>query len=75
MSETEQLYLPLQTESSHTDNGFYDSLNFIRENANSQYGVGKVFERLKPFTSRIFVDKNRIVVNLSWLAIQVNPLR
>ena len=25
MSETEQLYLPLQTDSSHTDNGFYDS--------------------------------------------------
>ncbi len=49
MSETEQLYLPLQTESSHTDNGFYDSLNFIRENANSQYGVGKVFER-QPLT-------------------------
>ena len=63
MSETEQLYLPLQTESSHTDNGFYDSLNFIRENANSQYGVGKVFERLiktylleDPFYKRRFSD-------------------
>ncbi|MCG9129823.1 DEAD/DEAH box helicase family protein [Candidatus Poribacteria bacterium] len=63
MSETQQLYLPLQTESSHTDNDFYDSLNFIRENANSQYGVGKVFERLiktylleDPFYKRRFSD-------------------
>ena len=46
MSETDQLYLPLQTDSNQSDNGFYDSLNFIRENANSQYGVGRVFERL-----------------------------
>ena len=29
MSETEQLYLPLQTDSSHTYNGFYDSTDRI----------------------------------------------
>lgn len=63
MSETPQLYLPFETDSSHSDNGFYDSLNFIRENANSQYGVGRVFERLiktylleDPFYKRWFSD-------------------
>ncbi len=46
MSETTQTYLALGTESEETDNGFYTALNYIRENANTQYGKGRLFERL-----------------------------
>ena len=46
MSETTQTYFALGTENEETDNGFYNSLNYIRENANTQYGKGKLFERL-----------------------------
>ncbi len=46
MSETTQNYLALETEGEKTDNDFYTALNYIRENANTQYGKGKLFERL-----------------------------
>ena len=46
MTEAEQTYLTLGTETEETDNGFYNALNYIRENANTQYGKGKLFERL-----------------------------
>ena len=46
MTEAAQTYLTLGTGSEETDNGFYNALNYIRENANTQYGKGKLFERL-----------------------------
>ena len=46
MTETTQTYFALGTESEETDNGFYSALNYIRENANTQYGKGRLFERL-----------------------------
>ena len=46
MTEETQTYLALGTGSEETDNGFYTALNYIRENANTQYGKGKLFERL-----------------------------
>ena len=46
MSETTQIYLPFGNESEEADNGFYGALNYIRENANSQFGKGRTFERL-----------------------------
>ena len=46
MTETAQTYLSLGTDSEETDNGFYNALNYIRENANTQYGKGRLFERL-----------------------------
>ncbi|MYA71330.1 DEAD/DEAH box helicase [Candidatus Poribacteria bacterium] len=46
MSEATQTYLPLGTGSEETDNGFYSTLDYIRENANTQYGKGRLFERL-----------------------------
>ena len=46
MSEATQLHLPLGNGSEQTDNGFDDALNYIRENANSQFGKGRLFERL-----------------------------
>ena len=44
MSQATQIPLPIGNETS--DNGFYDALNFIRQNANSQFGKGRLFERL-----------------------------
>ena len=46
MTEETQTYLTLGTDSEETDNGFYNALNYIRENANTQYGKGRLFERL-----------------------------
>ncbi len=46
MSEATQTYLTLGSGSEETDNGFYSTLDYIRENANTQYGKGKLFERL-----------------------------
>ena len=46
MSETTQTYFNTGTGSEETDNEFYSALNYIRENANTQYGKGKLFERL-----------------------------
>ena len=46
MTEETQTYLTLGTESEKTDNGFYTALNYIRDNANTQYGKGRLFERL-----------------------------
>ena len=46
MTEAAQTYLSLGTGSEETDNGFYNALNYIRENANTQYGKGRLFERL-----------------------------
>ena len=46
MSQATQMPLPLGNGSEQTDNGFYDALNFIRQNANTQFGKGRLFERL-----------------------------
>ena len=46
MSETTQIYLPFGNESEEADNGFYGALNYIRENADTEYGKGRYFERL-----------------------------
>ena len=46
MSETTQIYLPFGNGSEEADNGFYGALHYIRENANSQFGKGRTFERL-----------------------------
>ncbi|MDE0085833.1 MAG: DEAD/DEAH box helicase family protein [Candidatus Poribacteria bacterium] len=46
MSETTQIYLPFGNGSEEADNGFYGALNYIRENANTEYGKGRYFERL-----------------------------
>ena len=46
MPQATQLHLPLGNGSEQTDNGFYDALNYIRQNANSQFGKGRLFERL-----------------------------
>ena len=46
MSEATQTYLALGSASEETDNGFYRTLDYIRENANTQYGKGRLFERL-----------------------------
>ena len=40
MTEETQTYLTLGPENEETDNGFYNALNYIRENANTQYGKG-----------------------------------
>ena len=44
MSQVTQMPLPFGFEES--DNGFYDALNYIRQNANTQFGKGRLFERL-----------------------------
>ncbi len=44
MSETTQM--PLFTENEEAENGFYNALNYIRQNANTQFGKGRLFERL-----------------------------
>jgi len=46
MSEATQIYLPFGSGSEETDNGFYSTLDYIRENANTQYGKGRLFKRL-----------------------------
>ncbi len=46
MSEATQTYLTLGSGGEATDNGFYSTLDYIRENANTQYGKGRLFERL-----------------------------
>ena len=46
MSETTQIYLPFGNRSEEADNGFYGALNYIRENADTEFGKGRYFERL-----------------------------
>ena len=46
MSETEQLYLGVQTEGGEPQTGFQGVLNFIREESSTPYRTGKKFERL-----------------------------
>ncbi|MDE0014218.1 MAG: DEAD/DEAH box helicase family protein [Candidatus Poribacteria bacterium] len=46
MSEAAQTYFALGTENEETHSGFYTALNYIQENANTQYGKGNLFERL-----------------------------
>lgn len=46
MSEATQTYLSISSDSEQTDNGFYGALNYIRENADTEYGKGRYFERL-----------------------------
>ncbi len=38
--------MPLFIVDEESDNGFYDALNYIRQNANTQFGKGRLFERL-----------------------------
>lgn len=44
MSQATQM--PLRIGNEESNNGFYDALNFIRQNANTQFGKGRLFERL-----------------------------
>ena len=44
MSQATQIPLLIGNEVS--DNGFYDALDYIRQNANTQFGKGRLFERL-----------------------------
>ena len=46
MSEATQTYFTVGSGTEDTDNGFYSALDYIRENANTQYGKGRLFERL-----------------------------
>ena len=46
MTEATQTYFTVGNESQEADSGFYTALSSIRENANTQYGKGKLFERL-----------------------------
>ena len=46
MPETEQLYLETQTEGGQPQTGLQGVINYIREEATSQYRVGNEFERL-----------------------------
>ena len=66
MSEATQTYLPVGDGNQHADHGFYSALNYIRENANTQYGKGRLFERLmqKYFTEDPFYKKRFSAVYL-----------
>ena len=46
MAETEQIYLDMQTEGGKPQTGLHGVINYIREEASSQYRVGNEFERL-----------------------------
>ena len=46
MPETEQFYLDMQTEGGQPQTGLRGVINYIREEATSQYRVGNEFERL-----------------------------
>ena len=46
MAETTQLYLGLESGSSDTATGLRGVINFLRDEASSQYRVGNEFERL-----------------------------
>ena len=46
MSEATQTYFAVGSGNPEADNGFYSTLNYIRENAHTEYGKGKLFERL-----------------------------
>ena len=46
MSETPQLYLGIESGSSQPDTGLRGVINFLRDQASSQYRVGNEFERL-----------------------------
>ncbi len=63
MSQANQLGLPFENRSGDTDNGFHTALAYIRENANSNYSVGNLFEKLiknylleDPFYKRRFTE-------------------
>ena len=66
MSEATQAFLAFGNGSEDTDNGFYNVLDYIRENANSQFGKGRLFERLiqKYFTEDPFYKKRFSAVYL-----------
>ena len=46
MSEETQTYFTVGSGNKETDNGFYNALNYIRENTQTEYGKGAFFERL-----------------------------
>ena len=63
MSEVTQTYLSISSDSEQTDNGFYGALNYLRENAGTEYEKGRYFERLiraylleDPFYKRRFSE-------------------
>ena len=59
MSEANQAFLSLENPNEEADNGFQSTLDYIRQNANSQFGKGRLFERLiqKYFTEDPFYKK------------------
>ena len=46
MSETEQLYLGMQTEGGQPQTGLQSVINYVREESSTPYRTGKEFERL-----------------------------
>ena len=59
MSDATQAFLSLENPNEDSDNGFHTVLDYIRKNANSQFGKGRLFERLiqKYFTEDPFYKK------------------
>ena len=59
MAEATQAFFALGNGNDEADNGFHTVLNYIRQNANSQFGKGRLFERLmqKYFTEDPFYKK------------------
>ena len=66
MSDSTQAFLSLENPNEDTDNGFHTVLDYIRQNANSQFGKGRLFERLiqKYFTEDPFYKKRFSAVYL-----------
>ena len=59
MADSTQAFLSLENPNDEADNGFHTVLDYIRQNANSQFGKGRLFERLiqKYFTEDPFYKK------------------
>ena len=66
MSDSTQAFLSLENPNEDTENGFHTVLDYIRQNANSQFGKGRLFERLiqKYFTEDPFYKKRFSAVYL-----------
>ena len=59
MADSTQAFLSLENPNKEADNGFHTVLDYICQNANSQFGKGRLFERLiqKYFTEDPFYKK------------------
>ena len=59
MADSTQAFFALENPNNAADNGFHTVLDYIRQNANSQFGKGRLFERLiqKYFTQDPFYKK------------------